>query len=71
MHSQRRALRHPLTCIFTRTIAHGAESIATELAERRGLTLEHAHQWLRHVGVLEPLDEIAGDSEIVVEARSI
>lgn len=59
------------TCIFTRTIAHGAESIATELAERRGLTLEHAHQWLRHVGVLEPLDEIAGDSEIVVEARSI
>jgi type IV pilus assembly protein PilM len=59
------------TCIFTRTIAHGAESIATELAERRGLTLEHAHQWLQHVGLLEPVDEIAGESEIVVEARSI
>jgi type IV pilus assembly protein PilM len=59
------------TCVFTRTIAHGTESIATELAERRGLTLEHAHQWLAHVGLLEPADEVEGDSEIVIEARSI
>ncbi len=38
------------TCVFTRAITHGTESIAGDLAERRGLTLEHARQWLRHVG---------------------
>jgi type IV pilus assembly protein PilM len=59
------------TCVFTRTITHGTESIAGELAERRALTLEHAHQWLRHVGLEEPVDEVEGDSEIVVEARAI
>src|SRR5947209_5809060 len=59
------------TCVFTRTIAHGTESIAAELAERRGLTLEHARQWLRHVGLLEPVDEVDGDSEVVLEARAV
>jgi type IV pilus assembly protein PilM len=59
------------TCVFTRTIAHGTESIATELAERRALTLEHARQWLRHVGLLEPVGEIDGDAEIVAEARAV
>jgi type IV pilus assembly protein PilM len=59
------------TCVFTRTIAHGTESIATGLAERRGLTLEHARQWLRHVGLQEPVDEIEGDLEIVLETRAV
>jgi type IV pilus assembly protein PilM len=59
------------TCVFTRTIAHGAESIAVELAERRALTLEHAHQWLRHVGLETAIEEIEGEREIVVEARSV
>jgi type IV pilus assembly protein PilM len=59
------------TCVFTRVVAHGTEAIAGELAERRGLTLEHAHGWLRHVGLLLPLDDIAGDSEIVGEARNV
>ncbi len=59
------------TCVFTRTIAHGTESIATELAERRALTLEHAHQWLSHVGLERPVDEIAGEEEIVLEARAV
>lgn len=59
------------TCVFTRVIGQGTESTATELAERRGLTLEHAHQWLRHVGLVEPVDEVEGDSEIVLEARSV
>ena len=59
------------TCVFTRVVAHGAESMAGELAERRGLTLEHSHGWLKHVGLLIPLDDVDGDPEIVVEARNV
>lgn len=58
------------TCVFTRVLAQGHESIAGELAERRGLTLEHSHGWLKHVGLLTPIDDIEGDPEIVVEARN-
>jgi type IV pilus assembly protein PilM len=59
------------TCVFTRVVTHGTESMAGELAERRGLTLEHAHGWLKHVGLLTSLDDIDGDPEIVVEARNV
>jgi type IV pilus assembly protein PilM len=59
------------TCIFTRVAGQGIESIAAELAERRGLTLEHAHGWLRHVGLLAPVDELEGEEDIVVEARDV
>jgi type IV pilus assembly protein PilM len=59
------------TCVFTRVIPHGKESMAAELAERRSLTLEHAHGWLGHVGLLTPLDDVDGEPEIVAEARSI
>ncbi len=59
------------TCVFTRVVAHGSEAMAGELAERRGLTLEHAHAWLKHVGLLSPIDDIEGDREIVVEARNV
>jgi type IV pilus assembly protein PilM len=59
------------TCVFTRVIAHGTESMASELAERRGLTLEHSHAWLKHVGLLTPIDDVDGDPEIVVEARNV
>ena len=59
------------TCVFTRVLAHGTESMAGDLAGRRGLTLEHAHGWLRHVGLLMPIDDIDGDSEIVLEARNV
>jgi len=59
------------TCVFTRVVAHGTESMASELAERRGLTLDHARGWLTHVGMLVPTDDVDGDPEIVVEARSV
>jgi type IV pilus assembly protein PilM len=59
------------TCVFTRVVAHGTEAMAGELAERRGLTLEHARGWLNHVGVLMPIDDVEGDPEVVVEARSV
>ena len=59
------------TCVFTRVVAHGTESMAGELAERRGLTLEHARGWLTHVGMLTPTDDLEGDPEVVVEARTV
>jgi type IV pilus assembly protein PilM len=45
--------------------------MAGELAERRGLTLEHAHGWLRHVGLLSALDHVEGEQAIIAEARSV
>jgi type IV pilus assembly protein PilM len=59
------------TCLFTRVAPHGTEAIAEELAERRGLTLDHARGWLRHVGLAKPVDEVEGEAEIVLEARSV
>jgi type IV pilus assembly protein PilM len=59
------------TCVFTRVVAHGTEAMAAELAERRGLTLEHARGWLTHVGVSTPIDDLDGDPEVVAEARAV
>jgi type IV pilus assembly protein PilM len=59
------------TCLFTRAVGAGTESIASELAERRGLTLEHADAWLAHVGLQAPVEEIEGEPEIVKEARAV
>lgn len=59
------------TCVFTRVVAHGYEAMAGELAERRGLTLEHARGWLTHVGLLRPVDDLDGDAEIIFEARAV
>jgi type IV pilus assembly protein PilM len=58
-------------CVFTRSVPQGVEAVAAELAQRRGLTIEHAHGWLKHVGLEAPIDEIEGDREIVVEARNV
>jgi type IV pilus assembly protein PilM len=58
-------------CLFTRVVGHGSESMASELAERRGLTLEHARGWLEHVGLLEAPEAVPGDPEIVAEARTV
>jgi type IV pilus assembly protein PilM len=57
-------------CVFARVVGTGTESIANELAERRGLTLEHAEGWLAHVGLEEPVEEIEGDSAIITQARA-
>jgi type IV pilus assembly protein PilM len=65
------AIAEGTTCVFTRVIPSGIEWIATELAERRGLTLEHAHGWLKHVGMVTPVEDVDGEREIVVEARSV
>ena len=57
------------TCLFTRVSPFGVEGIAQKLAERRRLTLEHARQWLVHVGLEEPVESLDGDPEIVAAAR--
>jgi type IV pilus assembly protein PilM len=57
-------------CLFTRAAAGGLEDIATTLAESRGLTLEHAHQWMRHVGLRAPISELDGETELVAATRS-
>jgi type IV pilus assembly protein PilM len=65
------ALAEGTTCVFTRVVPGGVEALAGALAERRGLTLEHARQWLVHVGLTTPLEQVEGDREIVEEARSV
>jgi type IV pilus assembly protein PilM len=57
------------TCLFTRSSPFGIEGIAQKLAERRQLQLEHARQWLRHVGLEAPMEGVEGDTEIVAAAR--
>ena len=57
------------TCLFTRVSPFGVEGIAQKLAERRTLTLEHARQWLVHVGLENPVDGIEGDDETISAAR--
>jgi type IV pilus assembly protein PilM len=56
-------------CLFTRISPFGVEVIAQRLAERRTLSLDHARQWLAHVGLQQPLHEIEGDPEIVTATR--
>ena len=46
------------------------ESIASGLAERRGLTLEHARQWMNHVGLVAPLDGVEGEADLVAATRT-
>jgi type IV pilus assembly protein PilM len=56
--------------LFTRAAAGGSEAIAHKLAERRGLTLEHARQWMLHVGLVAELEGIDGDPELIAAARA-
>jgi type IV pilus assembly protein PilM len=58
-------------CLFTRAAAGGLDAMVHTLSERRGLTAEHARQWLGHVGLHAPLDAVDGDSDLVAAARSV
>jgi type IV pilus assembly protein PilM len=57
------------SCLFTRVSHAGLEAIAERLAAARGLSPEHALQWLVYVGLERPVEEIEGDPETVAEAR--
>lgn len=63
------AVARGTTCLFTRISPFGVELIAQRLAERRTLALEHARQWLVHVGLERPSFEVEGDPEIVAATR--
>lgn len=57
-------------CLFTRAAAGGIDAMAATLSERRGLTFEHARQWMKHVGFVVPLEDVEGDAELVAAARA-
>ena len=57
-------------CLFTRAAAGGLDAAVHTLSERRGLTQEHARQWMQHVGLLTPLEEVEGDAELVAATRA-
>jgi type IV pilus assembly protein PilM len=59
------AVAQGAACRFTRVSTFGVEGIAQRLSERRSLDLRHARQWLVHVGLGRPVEEIEGDPQIV------
>jgi type IV pilus assembly protein PilM len=63
------AVARGTSCVFTRVSGFGLEGIAQTLAEGQELTIEHAHQWLNHVGLDRALAGIDGDTKIVAAAR--
>jgi type IV pilus assembly protein PilM len=63
------AVARDRACLFTRVSHVGLEAVASRLATARSLDAEHANQWLGHVGLEAPLEEIEGDPETVAESR--
>ena len=59
------------SCLFTRVSSFGMEEIVEQLSEHRGLTLEHAREWLLHVGLERPVETIEGDPETVNATREV
>jgi type IV pilus assembly protein PilM len=59
------------SCLFTRVSSTGMESVLGRLAAERGLSPEHAEQWLLHVGLGTPPESIEGDPETVASARRV
>jgi type IV pilus assembly protein PilM len=56
-------------CVFSRVLNFGTEGIAQSLSEKSGLTLEHSRQWLVHVGLEAPIQELEGDPQILTSTR--
>ncbi len=56
-------------CLFTRVSTAGLGGVAARLAGERGLNTEHATEWLTHVGLQDPIEEVEGDPETVAGAR--
>jgi type IV pilus assembly protein PilM len=57
-------------CLFTRAASGGLDAIVNGLAERRGLTLEHARAWLGHVGLVADVADVEGDPAVVAATRA-
>lgn len=58
------------SCLFTRVSTTGLQSIAARLVSEQGLNSEHAMQWLTHVGLEQPVEEVGGDPATVAAARA-
>jgi type IV pilus assembly protein PilM len=56
-------------CLFTRVSHVGLEPVAARLAAARGLSHEHAAQWLAYVGLQAPVETLEGDHGLLVAAR--
>ncbi len=56
-------------CLFTRVSHAGMEPIHSRLVSSRGLTHEQAVQWVDHVGLELPVEQIEGDPETVADTR--
>lgn len=57
------------SCLFTRVSGTGIEAIAARLASERGLSPEHALEWLAYVGLDRATEEIEGDPDVVAASR--
>jgi type IV pilus assembly protein PilM len=64
------AIARGSSCLFSRVAQFSVRGIAEELAAATGLPLEHAEQWLLHVGLEAPLDEVQGDPGAAAAARA-
>ena len=58
-------------CLFTRAAPGGLGAMVQTLSDRRGLTEEHALQWLGHVGLEQPLESVEGEADIVAATRAV
>jgi type IV pilus assembly protein PilM len=58
-------------CLFTRAAVGGLDAMVHTLAERRGLTIEHATAWLGHVGLVAPVDGLEGDPDLLAATRAV
>lgn len=58
-------------CLFTRVSHVGLEAISARLGTSRAIGGEQAMQWLDHVGLERPVEEVEGDPEMVAETRRV
>jgi type IV pilus assembly protein PilM len=58
-------------CLFTRVSNVGIAGMVDRLALDRSLSAEHATQWLTHVGLEGPVEQVEGDPEVVTDARRV
>jgi type IV pilus assembly protein PilM len=64
------AVANATGCLFTRAAVGGLDAMVHSLSERRGLTVEHARQWLQHVGLVAAVEDIEGDPDLIAAARA-
>jgi len=59
------------SCLFTRVSSVGLEGIAARLSSQTDLSVEHAAQWLRHVGLEAAEEKVEGDPALVASSRRV